>query len=286
VTAGKLWTDYLGTTCGYGSSIGVEIGVGGSLIAQSLNLSNTQTGLLNLGGAPGAATMIGSVFLNLIGQDCIALGGSSTSGGANIIDRISTNVSGSNCGRYAVNFRDTSGSNTYLDVGSMHLIGVNGGVAPYINNTGGAAMFAGYGENLTIRHLRTDFGSALAAVIQNFTFASGSDPMLSLMPLTLGSCTGVASCSLVTASDAYAGVVTLTGNGTGSSGVVPLTFPDVAAHGISCQFMAARGSAAWPPSSNIQEIGISSSEVQASWSSASALASGSTYNITYRCSPF
>src|SRR5207302_487071 len=114
--AGKIWADFdAGDGCARGSSKGAIVDNASTFHADYLSINGAQTGIIFQNASSNQFTQhINDLFFNAIGQDCVSI----ISGGRISIDNIATNVGTGNCGRYAVNYADTSGA-TFLKIGKI-----------------------------------------------------------------------------------------------------------------------------------------------------------------------
>ncbi len=141
---GKVWLDGLDNAnagCTGLNSIGLDA-QGGEIHIQQLNLNGITNGINVVNNSPWKKLLINDLFVNVIDNVCVNLGAPGTSGGAVVIDNMTTNANSNlNCGSYAVNYLDTSAS-TYFELKSATLKGVHGGVGPYINTEAGVSISA------------------------------------------------------------------------------------------------------------------------------------------------
>lgn len=275
MVGGTLWSDDLGSTCGYGSSIGVWL-PGGELQAATLNINNTQTGLK----VDAGLASIASLVVNVIGQDCIY-----NTNGRIWVGQLATNMYNSastpNCGRYASEL-DASATTGFLTIGQAFVNKVNGSSPPYFHSSKSGAAIP---DALNIGQVVSDqpFGTNLYG---GFYAVSGSDNMRSHIAMTLGTCTGLGtgSCTLPSNSDIVRGQVTLSPTGTAATtGVVNLTFPIPVGTARICMlnYLSTNWAAVGPLATGAIEV--TNTTEQFTWSTTSPLVAGQNYGLGYYC---
>jgi hypothetical protein len=267
-----IWTDYIGSLCGFGSTIGVKNE--GFMHVASLNLNGTNTGLDNnfFG-----TNWIGEVFLNVIGQDCIV-----NRQGILKIGSLSSNEAPSqNCGRYAVEVPAT-GVNAITWIDSARLSKVNGGVAPYFHSSLAGTTIPG---SLSVGNLHTDLAAGTNPY-GGFAAQAGSAQMLAPINVTItGSCTGLGTGGTCTLPGSYnnmaTGIISLTaGSGAATTGNVTLTSPMAGASGRACTFSTLTGLVA-------ADLGyrytVSGNDLTVIWKTASGALPAGAHYIAYQC---
>jgi hypothetical protein len=156
---GRIWSDYASAAgCTIGTTKGFILDNSSDIHIDHLNLNGTQTGLvLQNFASSGYSTYIGDLFINGIGQDCVLING----GGHLTVDSIRTNTVASplSCGRYAVNYNDST-SSSFIKINRGNLFYVNGGASPYI----GTAYNTSPGVQLQLGTIVTDLPPGAAMV--------------------------------------------------------------------------------------------------------------------------
>lgn len=275
---GTYWADDLGPTCGYGTRVGVKVEGGSLLLGGNINLNGVQTGAQFLAAtATFNASHIDSIFVNLVGQDAVVVGGTGVSGGVVNVGMIATNAANSsgNAGRYLINMADSTASSV-LNVQTIAAQGVDGNAAPYINSVTTNNVI---GVQFNAQNVATNLTPGTSPY-SGFNLGVGSAPAMRGVAASITSCTGSSvSCAFGTSSDVNSGSVVLTvGGSSPTTGAVQLTFP--AAHARSCVFTAANNTGSWSSPKLIQTAG-NTTTVTVTWSD-SALGAN-TYNINYNC---
>lgn len=132
---GHIWADYDSAGgCAIGSSVGAAFNNVNTAHFDHLNINGTQTGLKDFGDTTNTQSVeISDLFLNGIGQDCVVVGGTSSSAGQLTLDTFRTNVSTvpAPCGRYAINYAD-DGLTSFVKINHGNMYDVNGGISPYV----------------------------------------------------------------------------------------------------------------------------------------------------------
>jgi hypothetical protein len=270
VVANELWSDFVVQCRSSRDGPGIKIGKGGALLASSVNVNGSESGIHFVTDSREATSRIGSLFVNMIGQDCVQVGAGGTAAGRIVIDAMFTNNGGqANCGRYAVNWLDTtSGSSLTINGGALY--GVNHNAAPYINIP---AKVPASAVRIS-EHIDTDL----------------INPAALYGAAVIGTCTGLGatgSCSLVSSSltTPWQGAIRLDVTaGPATTGTVPLTWPLTLVNQHGCIAGLTNGSAHWPLAS-VELASIDATHTALTWTASTALAAGQSYTINFHCQP-
>jgi hypothetical protein len=224
------------------------------------------------------------------GGNCMVLGDGTHVGNIDV----GTYVAGG-CGLKAIHVSTPAGS---LDIQNAIMGSDNGGVAPYIDGDVPVVLQINNLATFHIANLSTDLpagtspyqpfnaGTGLGAVS-----SFGSEPMLRGINVTVGgTCTGLGTggspgCAIAPHSDPSVGAITLTTGATGmaNAGAAQIVSPLPPQNIAYCTANPGPGNANWPNQTAIQP-GSTAGTFTFEWSTNTALAANSTYNIVYHCS--
>jgi hypothetical protein len=271
---GTIWADHVGSACGFGSTIAVQIDYGVAIFANQIFTNQTNTGVLDLSG--GAVSYIGYLQVCCSGGDAVALGNASAPGVMIVGELIVGGVAG-----YAV---DALNPGSSINANYANLQQVHGSVVPYFGTTTVPILSNTVSNGIYVASLVTDQSPGANLYAAGYQAGPGSAGMLTNVAMAIGAGTGLGtgSAALQPGSGATVGVILLSPAGTpGSNGFVPLTFPVKPTNTLACQLTPTGGNWVFPVSLFSQPTTMPAFQIQ--WAQASALVAGNQYAIAYRC---